>query len=364
RVLNGIRHWVDNHFYDFERDAQLLKKLQVFLEEVNGKAMRRWVESINKVIERKTSWDTGSMAPEITFERDPPQVEWHLAKDIEKFDILTLHPIEIARQLTLLESELYRAVRPSELVGSVWTKEDIKHLTSPNLLKMIHHTNKITVWFEKSIVEMSNLEERVAVLTRIIDILTVFQELNNFNGILEVVSALNSAPIFRLQHTFAELTGRRAQVLEEAKELSSDHYKKYIEKLRSINPPCVPFFGMYLTNILKTEEGNPDFLPNCPEGIINFSKRRKVAEITGEIQQYQNQPYCLRVEDSIREYLENLDPFNGRDDKEMEDYLYRSSLEIEPRNCEKLPKFVSTESYLIDIPLTRRNPTDRIFYPS
>nr|XP_053641752.1 son of sevenless homolog 2-like [Cherax quadricarinatus] len=298
---------------------------------------------------------------EITFSlnRSPPSPKWHIKLDEKDWEailpinsggtsttpdlvrpLLMLHPIEIARQLTLLEFELYRAVKPSELVGTPWTKED-KEKRSPNLLKLIYHTNYVTRWFMRCIVDSDNFEERVAVMMRVVEIMVMFHDLNNFSGIFEVSSALGSAAVHRLEHTKMEVRKRlppgQLKVFEEASELSENHCKKYQEKLRSINPPCVPFFGMYLTNILLIEEGNPDFLPRAAEGLINFSKRRKVAEITGEIQQYQNQPYCLEVEQRIRHFLETLQPFETENENEIANYLYNRSKEIEPKSCKKPP---------------------------
>ncbi len=55
---------------------------------------------------------------------------------------------------------------------------------------------------EKCIIEAENFDERVAVMCRILEMMIVFQELNNFNGVLEVISALHSSPVHRLKHTF------------------------------------------------------------------------------------------------------------------------------------------------------------------
>ncbi|XP_064148515.1 son of sevenless homolog 2 isoform X4 [Loxodonta africana] len=356
RVLNVFRHWVEHHFYDFERDLELLERLESFISSVRGKSMKKWVESIAKIIKRKKQAQANGISHNITFESPPPPIEWHISRpgQSETFDLMTLHPIEIARQLTLLESDLYRKVQPSELVGSVWTKED-KEINSPNLLKMIRHTTNLTLWFEKCIVEAENFEERVAVLSRIIEVLQVFQDLNNFNGVLEIVSAVNSVSVYRLDHTFEALQERKRRILDEAVELSQDHFKKYLAKLKSINPPCVPFFGIYLTNILKTEEGNNDFLKKGGKDLINFSKRRKVAEITGEIQQYQNQPYCLRIEPEIRRYFENLNPMGSASEKEFTDYLFNKSLEIEPRNCKQPTRFPRKSTFSLKSPGIRPN---------
>ena len=47
---------MDHHWYDFESDKALYDQLVQFLEEsVKGKVLKKWVETINKVLARKVS---------------------------------------------------------------------------------------------------------------------------------------------------------------------------------------------------------------------------------------------------------------------------------------------------------------------
>lgn len=67
--------------------------------------------------------------------------------------------------------------------------------------------------------------------------------------------------------SFQQIPSRQRKILEEAHELSEDHYKKYLAKLRSINPPCVPFFGRLPTLLCVLVEVRGHVVVMDPPGI-------------------------------------------------------------------------------------------------
>ena len=50
RVLNVFRHWVENHYYDFEQDTSLLDQLKEFVSTVKAKNVQKWVSSIHRAL--------------------------------------------------------------------------------------------------------------------------------------------------------------------------------------------------------------------------------------------------------------------------------------------------------------------------
>ncbi|EDS45471.1 ras GTP exchange factor, son of sevenless [Culex quinquefasciatus] len=202
RVLNVLRHWVDHHFYDFERDSELLDELLRFLETVRGKSMRKWVDSVLKIVQRKNESEDNHRQITFAFGHSPPAIEHHLPLSSEhEFNLLTLH------------RSSWPAIYPD--------------------------------WIEKSILEAENFEERVAMASRAIEVMMVLQDLNNFNGVLSIVSAFQGAAVHRLKLTLEEISKSYQKVLAECGELNNSHYRKYQEKLQNLDP----FKGMSVTEI-------------------------------------------------------------------------------------------------------------------
>jgi son of sevenless-like protein len=108
---------------------------------------------------------------------------------------------------------------------------------------------------------------------------------------------------------------------------STKNFAEYRETLHLANPPCIPFFGVYLTDLTFIEDGIPSIIKKS--SLINFAKRAKTAEVIRDIQQYQNVAYNLVGVAELQEYiLGNM--ARAGDVHEM----YAKSLEIEPRERE------------------------------
>ena len=271
---------------------------------------------------------------------DTPYFEIHLENSYP-FDILTIHPLEFARQATLMESELFKAIKPSELISLGWNKPDQRYKLSPNLTKLINLSNKFTYWYAKCIVDTLNLEERVAVVLRILDIAEYFYEMNNFSGLKEIYAAFETSSVIRLEVTREKSAVEDHKMYARFKELFDNHDRGYLERIKKCNPPCVPFIGSHLTIILKTQEYNKlndenhklkiimqqeqlkaeEALTNdstissktkdlasvfsitAKTHLINFSKYRLLVEFVTDLLQYQNMSYKLRIHDKIRSFI-------------------------------------------------------------
>ncbi len=87
------------------------------------------------------------------------------------------------------------------------------------------------------------------------------------------------------------------------------------------------FSGLFLTDLVFSEDGNPEFRN---EGrLINFDKYNRIARIISEVQRFQA-PYNLVEVREIQEWIRSL--VDGAGQKNVEDF-YRMSLLLEPREA-------------------------------
>ncbi|XP_046727501.1 rap guanine nucleotide exchange factor 1 isoform X1 [Silurus meridionalis] len=231
----------------------------------------------------------------------------------------TLHDFrshEIADQLTLLDAELFYKIEIPEVL--LWAKEQNEE-KSPNLTQFTEHFNNMSYWVRSIIILQEKAQDREKLLLKFIKIMKHLRKLNNFNSYLAILSALDSAPIRRL-----EWQKQTSEGLEEYCTLidSSSSFRVYRAALAEVEPPCIPYLGLILQDLTFVHLGNPDYIA----GKVNFSKRWQQFNILDSMRRFQQVHYDLKHNEDIVSF------FNDFSDHLAEEALWELSLKIKPRN--------------------------------
>uniref|UniRef100_A0A671RTA3 Ras-specific guanine nucleotide-releasing factor RalGPS1-like n=1 Tax=Sinocyclocheilus anshuiensis TaxID=1608454 RepID=A0A671RTA3_9TELE len=263
--------------------------------------------------------------------------------DAVVFDMLKVTSEEFASQITLMDAPVFKAIQPEELASCGWNKKE-KHSLSPNVVAFTRRFNQVSFWAVREILTAQTLKIRAEILGHFIKIAKKLLELNNLHSLVSVVSALQSAPIFRLSKTWALISRKDKATFEKLDFLTSkeENYNRMREYIRSLKmAPCIPYLGIYLFDMTYIDSAYP-----ASDSIIETEQRtnqmNNLLRIISDLQVSCNYdhlvmlPHVQKYLMSVR-YIEELQKF-------VEDDNYTLSLKIEPGNTS--PRLVSSKEDL------------------
>ncbi|KAG6053603.1 hypothetical protein E4U17_004560 [Claviceps sp. LM77 group G4] len=363
RVYNAFKGWLESHWRD-QTDREALELIIPFAESklmsVLPSAGRRLVELAKRVsgdgplVPRlvssmgKTNTAIGHFIPADTPMPAPAisKGQQHLLTSFRAGGngptILDIEPLELARQLTIKQMSIFCSIMPEELLASQWMKKG--GVDAPNVKAMSALSTDISNMVAETILQHPEIKKRALVIKQWIKVAQQCLDLHNYDGLMAIICSLNSSTISRLRKTWDAVSARRKEILRRLQEIvePAQNNKVLRTRLHDHVPPCLPFLGMYLTDLTFVDIGNPatkqmSMGTDCEEDgsggltVVNFDKHTRTAKIIGELQRFQI-PYRLVEVQDLQEWIAaQVRRVREGDQGNVQVTYYRKSLLLEPR---------------------------------
>ncbi|KAJ2633937.1 hypothetical protein H4R22_000025 [Coemansia sp. RSA 1290] len=173
--------------------------------------------------------------------------------------IYQVSPVDVACQLTIIESSCYCQIEPYELINKEFSRGSDSHAV--NVRQMSRWCTQITRWASSMILLEPTPERRCRMLRYFIDLGIQLLALKNYDAVMAIKAAIYSAAVMRLKLTWSVLPKKYTifcRRLHEAMD-SDRNYANYRNMLRRSQPPLLPFLGLYLTDLTFLDDGNPTY---------------------------------------------------------------------------------------------------------
>ncbi|KAL2130861.1 hypothetical protein VTI74DRAFT_5851 [Chaetomium olivicolor] len=359
RTYNVFKGWLESHWRE-ETDCEALPLIKQFAEfklaavlpsagkrlfdlvqkvsVIDGTLVPRLVSSMGKA-STSVSYvpaETPLPAPTITRSQMNALANWKAGGSSPS--VLDFDPLEIARQLTMKQMDLFCSIMPDELLESKWTK--LGGALAPNVKAMSGFTTGLSNFVADTILQHEEVKKRAQVIKHWIKIASHCSSLHNYDALMAIICSLTDTSIKRLKMTWDAVSVKRKEMLKtlQATVDINQNYKVLRAQLHKEVPPCLPFLGMFLTDLTFVDAGNPATkMTDTGMTVINFDKHTRTAKSIGELQRFQI-PYRLTELPDLQEWLTaQVDRFRGKDKTgNAQATHYRKSVLLEPRETQQL----------------------------
>lgn len=214
-----------------------------------------------------------------------------------ELNLVELNSFELAKQLTMLESKIFLAIKPGELLNQNFSK---RTNLSPNIQHSLMFTNLLGSYVLESILEETlPFKKRASRLKSWLNVALSCYYLKNFNSLAAIVISLQSHSLSRLDELWDALSEKYQSLFQDLKKIihPTNNYKGYRYKLGKIladgdsksTVPVVPYVNLFLQDLTFVHEGNRDWRNSNTflRKIVNFDKFVRVARIVGSVEYLQ-----------------------------------------------------------------------------
>ncbi|KAM3420556.1 hypothetical protein BST61_g3818 [Cercospora zeina] len=365
RIYNFFKGWLET-YWNAEADKEALGEIRFFalhrLKQVLPQAGDRLIELTRRISEGYANGTTsgplvsavGKSSMSFTQNEKDVPVPSITAKQLNALrlangggapcSILDIEPLEMARQVTIMMMQTYCDIRAEELMSLDWGNPNTKR--AKNIRQMCLLNTALANLVADTILAPDEAKKRAMVIKHWAKIGHALLMLNNYDSIMSIMCMINSSVVQRLRRTW-ELVNKKTKARFEELDQAIDISKNYTALRRRLEAPttaCLPFLGVYLTDLTFVVAGNPKRREISgsvtesgePVSVINFDLYMKMAKLVSHMQRFQV-PYKLRAVPELQTWLDAqlMRMREGHD--AMTTKLHRRSTMVEPKMAERRP---------------------------
>ncbi|KFY09114.1 hypothetical protein V492_05606 [Pseudogymnoascus sp. VKM F-4246] len=364
RVYNVFKGWLETHWQHIADEVALptirafaettllsvlpqagrrLSELADKVAAIEGPITPRLISSIGKTstsIAQYISPDTPLPAPILSKSQINSLKTWKMGGASPS--ILDFSPVEMARQLTIKEMNVFCTIMPEELLASEWMKKSGSNAVNVKAMSTLS-TDLSNLVADTVLQSESDAKKRAVIIKHWIKIANECLILNNYDSLMAIICSINSSMITRLKKTWDMISPKRKEMLKVLQDIvePTKNHAVLRQRLQGHVPPCLPFVGTYLTDLTFVDMGNPatkQLTGSAGEKsmtVINFDKHTRTAKIIGDLQRFQI-PYRLAEVPELQEWIQSqvIRVRASNDSNNVQQY-YRKSLLLEPRMTQK-----------------------------